>query len=66
MGFFRNATDKADFNNIINQTPEDDGVYNYVDLHNIKDEIIPSYPKALQILGPDLCKMTDGYEFWKF
>jgi sulfotransferase len=54
-----------DFKNIINQTIEDDGVYNYVDLHKIKSSVIPSKPKAIEILGENLCKITDGYEFWK-
>jgi sulfotransferase len=56
---------KHDFNNIKNQTPEDDRVYNYVDLHTIREKITPSKLKAMEILGPDLCKITDGYEFWK-
>jgi len=54
-----------DFDNIINQTPEDDGVYNYVDLHKIKSKIIPSTSKAEQILGQELCEKIVGYEFWK-
>lgn len=56
---------KHDFDNIINQTPEDDSVYNYVDLHTIKHVLKPSVPKAMEILGPDLCELTKGYEFWK-
>lgn len=54
-----------DFENIVNQTPEDDDVYNYVDLHKIKSKIIPSSSKAREILGDDICKGLDGYEFWK-
>jgi hypothetical protein len=27
--------------------------------------VIPSKPKAIEILGENLCKITDGYEFWK-
>ena len=54
-----------DFDNIINQTPEDDSVYNYIDLHTIKNSIIPSESKAIQILGEDICKTLKGYEFWK-
>ena len=54
-----------DFNNIINKIPEDDTVYNYVDLHTIKNSIIPSISKAADILGEDICKTLNGYEFWK-
>lgn len=57
---------KHDFENIINQTPEDDSVYNYVDLHNIKSKIIPSKPKALDILGENTYNMLKGQEFWKY
>ena len=53
------------FKNIVNQTPEDDDVYNYVDLHKIKSEITPSFPKAEEILGQELCEKVVGYEFWK-
>jgi sulfotransferase len=56
---------KHDFNNIVNQTYEDDGVYNYVDLHTIKSKIVPSTPKAEAILGKELCDNMVGYEFWK-
>jgi hypothetical protein len=56
---------KHDFDNIINQTPEDDSVYNYIDLHTIKSTIIPSTSKAEQILGLELCEKLKGYEFWK-
>jgi sulfotransferase len=54
-----------DFENILNQTPEDDGVYNYVDLHKIKSKVTPSSSKAKEILGDEICKGLDGYEFWK-
>ena len=54
-----------DFNNIVNKTPEDDTVYNYVDLHTIKNSIIPSNSRANEILGEDICKTLKGYEFWK-
>jgi sulfotransferase len=54
-----------DFNNIINKTPEDDTVYNYVNLHKIKNSIIPSKSKAIEVLGNDICKTLQGYEFWK-
>jgi sulfotransferase len=54
-----------DFDNIVNKTPEDDTVYNYVDLHTIKNSIIPSKSKANEILGEDICKTLKGYEFWK-
>ena len=56
---------KHDFNNVKNLTPEDDSVYNYVDLHTIREQITPSKSKAMEILGPDLCNATNGYEFWK-
>lgn len=56
---------KHDFDNIINQTPEDDRVYNYVDLHTIKGKITPSKPKAEKILGVDICNTLKNYEFWK-
>lgn len=54
-----------DFVNIINKTPEDDTVYNYIDLHTIKSSIIPSKSKALEILGENICNNLQGYEFWK-
>lgn len=54
-----------DFNNIVNKTPEDDTVYNYVDLHKIKSSIVPSKSKAIQILGKDICDTLENYEFWK-
>lgn len=54
-----------DFETILNQTPEDDGVYNYVDLHKIKSKVAPSSSKAKEILGDEICKGLDGYEFWK-
>lgn len=57
---------KHNFMDIVNQTPEDDSVYNYVGLHDIRGEITPSTPKSMEILGPELCKITDTYEFWKF
>lgn len=53
-----------DFNNIINQTPEDDSVYNYVNLHTIKSKMVPNKPKAIEILGHDICNNIKGYEFW--
>ncbi len=56
---------KHDFQNIINQTPEDDFVYNYVELHNIKQKIHSSKPKAEKVLGKNVCDMLKGYEFWK-
>lgn len=55
-----------DFDNVVNQTPEDDSVYNYVDLHTIKSKVMPSKPKAEQILGREICENLKNYEFWKY
>jgi sulfotransferase len=55
-----------DFDHIVNKTPEDDSVYNYVDLHTIESKIFPSSPKARTILGDSLCDVLKGQEFWKW
>lgn len=56
---------KHDFKNVVNQTPENDKVYNYVDLHKIRNEIKPSKPKANEVLGEQLVQNISGLEFWK-
>lgn len=55
-----------DFNNVINQTPEDDSVYNYVDLHKIKPSVTPSTSKAEMVLGGEICEKIGNPEFWKY
>jgi sulfotransferase len=54
-----------DFKNVINQTPEDDSIYQYVDLHKIRKSVEPIPKKAKDIIGENMVSLFDGYEFWK-
>jgi sulfotransferase len=56
---------KHDFSKVINKTPEDDTIYQYKDLHTIREKVEPNPSKANQIIGENLVKIFNGYEFWK-
>lgn len=53
------------FSSVVNQTPEDDTVYNYLGLHEIKPVVEPKPKMANIILGDDIVNQFRNYEFWR-
>jgi len=54
-----------DFDNVINPTPEDDTVYGYVGLHDIRPKVAPNISNAETVLGPQLYQKYSNSEFWR-
>jgi sulfotransferase len=55
-----------DFQNIINQTPEDDTVYGIEDFHTVRKNLSKSPNIALDILGEERYNRYKGGEFWRY
>ena len=54
-----------DFDHIQQLTLEDDTIYGYRGLHEIRPKVEPVADKALQILGPEMAARYANLDFWK-
>lgn len=54
-----------DFDNVVNPTPEDDTVYGYVGLHDIRAKVAPNKYSAEEIIGSDMFQKYSNSEFWR-
>lgn len=59
------GTPEHNFDNVINPTPEDDTVYGYVGLHDIRSKVEPNKSFAIDIIGDELVKKYSNSEFWR-
>ena len=56
---------KHDFNNIINTTPENDGIYGLPNLHHVRPTISKQEIKNDSVLSPYILNKYKGLEFWR-
>ncbi len=59
------GTPDHDFDNVVNPTPEDDTVYGYVGLHDIRPNVQPNQYSSIDIIGSDMFQKYSNSEFWR-
>lgn len=63
--FLEMGSAEHDFENVVNPTPEDDKVYGYVGLHDIRSKVTPNRYSSENIIGPDMFQKYSNSEFWR-